>query len=80
MDNPKQGLRQYFSPVLGHRVHALIGGDMEAKDQIVMIHGALASHRYLMPTVLEFCLRICRYSFPYRPDTGRVRLHNTHFL
>ncbi len=50
MDNPNKGFDSTFSPVLGHSVHALIGGDMEAKDQIVMIHGALASHRYLMPT------------------------------
>jgi 2-hydroxy-6-oxonona-2,4-dienedioate hydrolase len=40
-----------FTSVLGHEVHALVGGGGgEVTQSMVMIHGALASRRYLMPT------------------------------
>jgi 2-hydroxy-6-oxonona-2,4-dienedioate hydrolase len=51
------GFISTLTAVLGHQVHALVSGSQrgkpgqdQAQRQIVMIHGALASRRYLLPT------------------------------
>jgi len=55
-----EGFASTFTTVLGHEVHALVSAseglkpkqsdNQEVPRQIVMIHGALASRRYLLPT------------------------------
>lgn len=46
------GFTQTFTAVDGHEVHALTSNTENSAEQMVMIHGALASRRYLMPTAL----------------------------
>ena len=56
---PPGGFKSQVTNVLKHQVHALVGGTKFSKSilwfhtkqvPLVMIHGALASRRYLMPT------------------------------
>jgi pimeloyl-ACP methyl ester carboxylesterase len=46
------GFVSTMTPTLGHEIHALEGGSKDFDQQIVMIHGAIASRRYLVPTAI----------------------------
>ncbi len=72
-----------ITPVGGHEVHALIGGSdlipgnwhgqihnrRQTQTQIVMIHGALASRRYLLPTA-KLLAKYVRVLVPEMPGHG----------
>jgi 2-hydroxy-6-oxonona-2,4-dienedioate hydrolase len=45
-----QGFTSSFTATAGYEVHSLISHPVEMLPKIVMIHGALASRRYLIPT------------------------------
>jgi pimeloyl-ACP methyl ester carboxylesterase len=46
-----EGFVSTFTQVSGHQIHALEGGNKDL-PKIVLLHGALASRRYLMPTAV----------------------------
>jgi len=48
------GFESTFTPVRGHEVHALVSKEAfdQSREQIVLMHGATASRRYLVPTAL----------------------------
>jgi 2-hydroxy-6-oxonona-2,4-dienedioate hydrolase len=70
------GFISTLTPVFGHQVHALVSGSDarkpgqdQAQTQIVMIHGALASRRYLLPTAKLLADRI-QVFVPEMPGHG----------
>lgn len=48
------GFDSSFTPVRGHEVHALVSKKAfeQSRQQIILMHGATASRRYLVPTAL----------------------------
>jgi 2-hydroxy-6-oxonona-2,4-dienedioate hydrolase len=78
--NIPHGFVSTFTQVLGHEVHALAtrgvtgppgeaDGHCEKSTQIVMIHGALASRRYLLPTA-ELLAKHVQVFVPEMPGHG----------
>ena len=53
-DTITDGFESTFTPVLGHEVHALVSKKAfdQSRERIVLMHGATASRRYLVPTAL----------------------------
>ncbi len=63
------GFVSTFTPTLAHEIHAIEGGSKNSTQQIVMIHGALASRRYLVPTAILLA-KSMRVFVPEMPGHG----------
>src|ERR1700728_3006186 len=64
-----EGFVSTFTPTFGHSVHAIEGGNGNSRQTIVMIHGALASRRYLIPTA-TLLSKSMRVFVPEMPGHG----------
>ena len=66
------GFKRTFTEVRGHRIHALKSEKVSHQQAngldspIILLHGALASRRYLMPTakILAKNMQVCVYEMP----------------
>ena len=62
------GFRSVISPIEGHEVHSFISED-DTLTPLVLLHGALASRRYLMPTAV-FLAKNFQVYVPEMPGHG----------